>query len=156
MARSLLRITCIIPILFVATFIFALLIMPTEMPITQSIPTMNSEVEYLEYATVPGYFQQDDPATNDTIFNYTASNFGLIERVYNGQAEDKQKTQWEKFDLEVARLNRECDELTQYKVLFYTAKDIIMSPKASMEEKTGIATGHYKMATRRLTGLMLY
>ncbi|EPE29330.1 Phosphoglycerate mutase-like protein [Glarea lozoyensis ATCC 20868] len=92
--------------------------MSGEAPTAQPMSPMKSEVEYLEYTTVPGYFQQDDRATNDKIFDYTKTNFGLIERSYEGQAEESQKTQWEKFELEVARLNRESDDSVQYKVLF--------------------------------------
>jgi hypothetical protein len=49
----------------------------------------------------------------------TAWNFGLLTRSYEGQSEtDEKKTQWEKLDQEIARLNRESDEGTQYKILF--------------------------------------
>jgi hypothetical protein len=95
MARSFFRLNCIMygrfkpilfrkpkinkarPILFVATFIVAFLIMLGEAPTAQHISPMKLKAEYLEYTTVPGYFQQDDPATNDKIFDYVGGIFHL-------------------------------------------------------------------------------
>lgn len=53
------------PFLFVATVIVALLVIMGE----ASAPTP----KYLKYTTVTGYFQQDDPATDDRNFDYVGN-----------------------------------------------------------------------------------
>ncbi|TVY65628.1 putative phosphoglycerate mutase [Lachnellula suecica] len=110
--RTAFRVNCLVPILFVLTIIIALFVIMGESP----KPTP----EHLEYSTVTGYFQQDDPTTDDHGFDYTTTNFGLIDRAYDADAEsDKgRKTQWERFENEVARLNHESGPRTQYKVLY--------------------------------------
>ncbi|KAI1141708.1 phosphoglycerate mutase-like protein [Hypoxylon sp. FL0543] len=75
----------------------------------------------INYTTISGFFQQDDPATDPGSFDYTKSNFGLINRSYPtdiGFDPNKEKTQWERFAYYVDTLNRGCDENTRYKVLF--------------------------------------
>ncbi|KAH8685948.1 histidine phosphatase superfamily [Tricladium varicosporioides] len=77
--------------------------------------------EYIKYSTVTDYFQQDDHNTDDKNFDYTISNFGLIDRSYDSDPHadpHKTKTQWERFEHEVARLNQESGSKTQYKVLY--------------------------------------
>ncbi|KAG9229240.1 histidine phosphatase superfamily [Amylocarpus encephaloides] len=114
MARPNISITCLIPVFFLATVIVAVLIMIGEAP--SPAPEMESESTYTKYTTVTGYFQQDDPATEDKNFDYTTSNFGLINKSYDGDSDSK--TQWEKFGVEVARLNEQARDGTQYKVLY--------------------------------------
>ncbi|OTB01911.1 hypothetical protein M426DRAFT_63203 [Hypoxylon sp. CI-4A] len=75
----------------------------------------------INYTTITGFFQQDDPATDSKSFDYTTSNYGLINRPYPTDHEfDRQgrKTQWERFAYYVSALNRNYDRSTQYKVLF--------------------------------------
>ncbi|CAF9923862.1 MAG: hypothetical protein HETSPECPRED_005442 [Heterodermia speciosa] len=73
----------------------------------------------LKYSTVTGYFLQDDPSTNATSFNFTTTNFGLIDRAY---ASDPQGythlTQWQRFRREVSQLNRVAPRGVEYKVLY--------------------------------------
>ncbi|KUJ11981.1 phosphoglycerate mutase family protein [Mollisia scopiformis] len=79
------------------------------------------EEEYLKFTTVTGYFQQDDPATNPKAFDYATTNFGLINRAYDTDANfdpEGTKTQWQKFDHHVTQINHESDSNTQYKVLY--------------------------------------
>ncbi|KAL9613226.1 MAG: hypothetical protein Q9167_002242 [Letrouitia subvulpina] len=73
------------------------------------------------YETVLGYFLQDDPETVAAGFDYTATNFGLKDRTYESDKEFDAygvKTQWERFEQEVFRLNREDAPEVRYKVLF--------------------------------------
>ncbi|KAI1074790.1 phosphoglycerate mutase-like protein [Whalleya microplaca] len=75
----------------------------------------------MNYTTIAGFFQQDDPATDAKNFDYTESNFGLIERAYpTDDVFDPrgEKTQWERFENYVNALNRNATKDTQYKVLF--------------------------------------
>ncbi|EMF15077.1 phosphoglycerate mutase-like protein [Sphaerulina musiva SO2202] len=74
---------------------------------------------YINYTTVPGYFLQDDPTTNASTFNYTLTNFGLINRTYettNNLAESL--TQWQQFKQHVEAMNAAAPPNTVYKVLF--------------------------------------
>jgi hypothetical protein len=53
--------------------ITALLLMSREASTSQpasAVETNVDAIEFLEYSTVPGYFQQDDSATNDKTFDY--------------------------------------------------------------------------------------
>ncbi|KAI0009198.1 phosphoglycerate mutase-like protein [Xylariaceae sp. FL0662B] len=75
----------------------------------------------ISYTTITGFFQQDDPATDPKSFDYTKSNFGLIERSYptDGEFDPKgEKTQWQRFEHYVNALNHNATKDTQYKVLF--------------------------------------
>ena len=76
---------------------------------------------YINYTTVTGYFLQDDPSTNATTFNFTATNFGLINRTYPADARcdvHMNKTQWQRFADQVSLLQREAPSNVQYKVLY--------------------------------------
>lgn len=80
--------------------------------------TCHGHESYINYTTVAGFFEQDDPATNPTGYDYTATNFGLIAQSYVTDAEfdpTRVKTQWERFENYVNVLNREADKNTQYK-----------------------------------------
>ncbi|KAI1648953.1 phosphoglycerate mutase-like protein [Daldinia loculata] len=75
----------------------------------------------VKYTTISGFFQQDDPTTDSKSFDYTETNYGLINRSYptDGVFDPKRmKTQWERFTYYVDSLNGDCDGSTQYKVLF--------------------------------------
>ncbi|KAK1057598.1 putative phosphoglycerate mutase pmu1 [Friedmanniomyces endolithicus] len=74
---------------------------------------------YLNYTTVPGYFLQDNPTTNASTFDYTATNFGLINRTYpSTDGLTANLTQWQKFEAQVNALNATAPLNTAYKVLF--------------------------------------
>ncbi|CAI6336036.1 unnamed protein product [Periconia digitata] len=64
----------------------------------------------IDYTVVTGVFQQDDPATDPSTFNFTASNFGLINRDYpsDSSCPDKTKaTQWQKLNHYIKTLNHD-------------------------------------------------
>ncbi|KAJ6782125.1 hypothetical protein PWT90_06666 [Aphanocladium album] len=76
----------------------------------------------IKYSSVPGYFLQDDPATDPSKFDYADHNFGLIERSYPTDKfynSDGSKTQWQRFARWVEYLNGNCqkDSNVRYKVL---------------------------------------
>ncbi|SLM41213.1 Histidine phosphatase superfamily, clade-1 [Lasallia pustulata] len=79
-----------------------------------------STPSHIQYSTVLGYFLQDDPKTNDSSFDYTFVNFGLIDRSYtsDGHDADLNLTQWQRFEHEVDRLNREAERNVHYKLLY--------------------------------------
>ncbi|KAJ5370468.1 phosphoglycerate mutase [Penicillium cataractarum] len=76
----------------------------------------------IEYSTVTGYFLQDETATDASTFDYTAVNFGLINRTYPADQSLKHNgkdfTQWERFYHQVQKLNDESNKDVEYKVLF--------------------------------------
>ncbi|MCJ1255576.1 hypothetical protein MMC24_003393 [Lignoscripta atroalba] len=77
--------------------------------------------QYIKYTTITGFFQQDDPATNTSTFDYTTTNFGLINRTYDTDGEydpNHTKTQWQRFEHQVFRYNRRSGRHAQYKVLY--------------------------------------
>lgn len=74
---------------------------------------------YIEYSTVPGFFLQDLNSTNQTTFDYTTVNFGLLNRTYPDEPEsDCRLPQWARFNRYLKRLNRRADPDTAYKLLF--------------------------------------
>ncbi|KAJ6437268.1 phosphoglycerate mutase [Purpureocillium lavendulum] len=93
-----------------------------------------AEGSTIQYTTVPGYFLQDDAATNPSGFDYAAWNFGLLNRTYptdgygggggggghqGQQGHGAASTQWQRFKRWVDYLNSNCrnDGRTRYKVL---------------------------------------
>ncbi|KAJ8059871.1 hypothetical protein OCU04_011500 [Sclerotinia nivalis] len=79
------------------------------------------KVRHMEFRNVVGYFLQDDQNTDSETFNYTATNFGLKDRVYDTDAEfdpERQKTQWERFEYHVVKLNNQTPANVKYKVLY--------------------------------------
>ncbi|OOQ90488.1 putative GPI anchored protein [Penicillium brasilianum] len=76
----------------------------------------------IEYSTVTGFFLQDETATDASSFDYTAVNFGLINRTYptdqSLKHHGKDLTQWERFYHQVQKLNDESNKNVEYKVLF--------------------------------------
>ncbi|TVY38403.1 putative phosphoglycerate mutase [Lachnellula subtilissima] len=103
----------LVPFLFFLTIVVALWMMMAKSP--------NPTPEYTTFSTVTGYFQQDNPITEDRGFDYTTTNFGLIDRAYNGDSQfdpDHKKSQWERFGNEVARLNHDSKPKVQYKLLY--------------------------------------
>ncbi|KAM0713804.1 hypothetical protein Q7P37_010766 [Cladosporium fusiforme] len=77
----------------------------------------NSRTGYVDYSTVTGYFLQDEPDTVASGFDYTAVNFGLMNKTYS-DSDAGNATQWQRFTQVVTSLNREADRDTVYKVLF--------------------------------------
>ncbi|KAM3460660.1 hypothetical protein NHJ6243_005716 [Beauveria neobassiana] len=81
-----------------------------------------TEGKTIKYSSVPGYFLQDDTATDPSKFDYAEHNLGLIERSYptdKSYDSDGIKTQWQRFALWVAHLNNNChkDSGVRFKVL---------------------------------------
>ncbi|KAL1875070.1 putative phosphoglycerate mutase pmu1 [Paecilomyces lecythidis] len=80
-----------------------------------------AQASYIQYSTVTGYFLQDEDSTDPSSFDYTAVNFGLINRTYDSDRlnpHKQQLTQWQRFYHKVVDLNRQSPQTTQYKVLF--------------------------------------
>ncbi|KIW91612.1 uncharacterized protein Z519_07580 [Cladophialophora bantiana CBS 173.52] len=74
---------------------------------------------YIQYSTVTGYFLQDDNSTNATTFDYTATNFGLINQSYPTDPSNAASlTQWQRFALVIANLTKSAPSNVQYKLLF--------------------------------------
>ena len=82
--------------------------------------TTNAARTYVNYTIVTGYFLQDDPSTNATTFNFTTTNFGLINQTYPGDslADVTRLTQWQRFKNQVFQLNRHSGRDVEYKVLY--------------------------------------
>ncbi|RMZ01196.1 hypothetical protein D0860_07700 [Hortaea werneckii] len=78
----------------------------------------NSTSGYIHYETVNGYFLQDEPYTDPETFDYTAYNFGLMNRTYSDLDLAGNLTQWQKFEAQVQLLNNQAPLNTVYKVLF--------------------------------------
>ncbi|KAJ5098854.1 hypothetical protein N7532_005855 [Penicillium argentinense] len=75
----------------------------------------------VEYTTETGYFLQDERSTDASTFDYTAVNFGLINRTYPADSHLKKHrnyTQWERFYHQVQKLNEDSPKSVEYKVLF--------------------------------------
>ncbi|KAJ5635834.1 phosphoglycerate mutase [Penicillium longicatenatum] len=80
-----------------------------------------AQASTITYTTVTGYFLQDETATDASTFDYTAVNFGLLNRTYPADHElkhAKDLTQWERFYHQVEKLNDESHSDVEYKVLF--------------------------------------
>lgn len=102
----------IIPFLLVATLLVAGFMVMAESTSAES---------HLEFTTVTGYFQQDEPNTDPDNFDYVKTNFGLIPRRYDSDAEfdpDSQKSQWERFEHQLTKLNEDSGSSTSYRLLF--------------------------------------
>lgn len=84
-------------------------------------PNHSLPSSYITYASVPGYFLQDDASTNASTFSFLDTQFGLINRTYPTDASYDprgKKTQWQRFANQVFRLNRDAPRGTQYKLLY--------------------------------------
>ena len=75
---------------------------------------------HINYTTVSGYFLQDEASTNATAFDFTATNFGLINRTYPSDPtlHRPNATQWQRFKHQVTQLNHQAPRGIQYKVLY--------------------------------------
>ena len=86
--------------------------------VVNSTPTHDS---YINYTTVTGYFLQDEASTNASTFSFINTNFGLINRTYPTDSTydpNGKKTQWQRFENQVFRLNRDSGRKVQYKLIF--------------------------------------
>ncbi|KAJ5152054.1 hypothetical protein N7492_010349 [Penicillium capsulatum] len=75
----------------------------------------------IHYSTETGYFLQDETSTDASTFDYTAHNFGLINRTYPADRDlqsANSQTQWERFYHQVQKLNQGSPKNVEYKVLF--------------------------------------
>ena len=80
---------------------------------------ISAHPSHLNYTTVTGYFLQDDPNTNATVFDFTTTNFGLINRTYDADSKHVQsKTQWQRFATQLSTLQVNASRDVQYKLLF--------------------------------------
>ncbi|KAI9831693.1 MAG: hypothetical protein M1819_004759 [Sarea resinae] len=78
-------------------------------------------VPRIDYSTVSGLFMQDEPHVDPTIFDYTKTNFGLIDRTYETDADfdpNHKKTQWQRFEYYVQQLNKLSKDDVRYKLLY--------------------------------------
>jgi len=94
---------------------------PSSDDAAQTSSPSKTHPRYLVYETVPGFFSQDDSDTDTTTFDYTASNFGLVGRDYDSDADfdpDRRYTQWQRFEAYVNDLNKNSNTDTSYKVLY--------------------------------------
>ncbi|KAL7661397.1 putative phosphoglycerate mutase pmu1 [Aspergillus niger] len=83
--------------------------------------TATVQASYINYTTVTGYFLQDEDSTDASTFDYTTTNFGLINRTYpsdNTHNHHQDLTQWERFYHYVLSLNHNSPSNVAYKVLF--------------------------------------
>lgn len=75
---------------------------------------------YINYTVVTGIFKQDDPATDASSFNFTAENFGLIERKYPSDKAypGRGPTSWQRLNYYIETLNRKANKADRYALLF--------------------------------------
>ncbi|KAL1306177.1 hypothetical protein AAFC00_004279 [Neodothiora populina] len=88
-------------------------------PSTASLPTVGDGTEYIRYSTVGGYFLQDLNTTAASSFDYTTTNFGLINQTYTTDNKASvDLTQWQRFDRLLVNLNQQAASNVTYKLLF--------------------------------------
>ncbi|GLA67206.1 putative phosphoglycerate mutase pmu1 [Aspergillus tubingensis] len=81
--------------------------------------TATAQASYINYTTVTGYFLQDEASTDASTFDYTTTNFGLINRTYpSDNTHNDKQTQWERFHHHITTLNHHSPPTISYKVLF--------------------------------------
>ncbi|USP82282.1 hypothetical protein yc1106_09556 [Curvularia clavata] len=86
-----------------------------------SVVSANRHNRALNYTVVTGIFQQDDKATDPSKFNFTASNFGLIDRAYpsdNSCPSGKSSTQWQRLAHYISTLNDKSGRNERYSLVF--------------------------------------
>ncbi|KAK6579597.1 hypothetical protein PZA11_007833 [Diplocarpon coronariae] len=116
--RSLCSLNSFLALLLAGTIIAAFLVMVEETP---PVPRALVE-EHVAYSTVTGYFLQDEESTDPTGFDFTTTNFGLIDRTYPADAElstNSKLTQWQRFARQIATLNRESGGNVAYKLFYF-------------------------------------
>ena len=109
------------------------------MQLYRDLKTIMDKAFSFQYFNVPGFFLQDELSTDSTSFDYVimyillndrvgrlipvqaAWDFGLIKRTYDSDEDydpQQTKTQWERFDQLVFKLNSEATSRFRYKVLY--------------------------------------
>ncbi|KAF1973031.1 phosphoglycerate mutase-like protein, partial [Bimuria novae-zelandiae CBS 107.79] len=75
---------------------------------------------HINYTVVTGVFKQDDAATDASSFNFTAENFGLIERGYPSDKtyHGRKPTSWQRLNHYIDTLNRKAKKTERYTLLF--------------------------------------
>ncbi|KAK2625307.1 hypothetical protein QTJ16_005676 [Diplocarpon rosae] len=104
----------LIAFLLVSTIIAALFVTMNE--------TSSPADEYVRYSTVTGYFLQDEESTDPTGFDFTTTNFGLIDRTYPADADlspNSKLTQWQRFARQIAKLNFDSGANVAYKLFYF-------------------------------------
>lgn len=79
---------------------------------------------HTDYSVITGIFQQDDPITDPSTFNFTASNFGLIQRSYPTDStcpDRKRSTQWQRLAHYISTLNSRAKHSERY-ILFFLGR----------------------------------
>ncbi|EDU49805.1 phosphoglycerate mutase family protein [Pyrenophora tritici-repentis] len=88
---------------------------------TASSVTAQHHPKTITHTVIPGIFQQDDPATNASTFNFTTTNFGLINRPYPSDSScpnQTHSTQWQRLSHYITTLNRQAPKNEHYKLFF--------------------------------------
>ena len=86
-----------------------------------SSATAYHHTKSINNTVITGIFQQDDPATNASTFNFTVSNFGLINRTYPSDSscpDLKRSTQWQRLAHYITTLNQKAPTNEQYTLFF--------------------------------------
>lgn len=91
----------------------------------------NEKEPRYKYTTITGYFLQDDPSTDPFGFDFTKTNFGLIDRPYDSDSSlpnnGRDLTGWERFEHHLSKLNQDAKKTrdgagkaadVSYKLLF--------------------------------------
>lgn len=82
----------------------------------------SSYKSHVNYTVIPSVFLQDDPTTNASTFNFTATNFGLITRSYPSDktypGNPKKATQWQRLAHYISTLNFRAKPNKRYTLLF--------------------------------------
>ncbi|KAL3480216.1 histidine phosphatase superfamily [Aspergillus californicus] len=76
---------------------------------------------HINYTIVPGFFEQDDAATDPSTFDYTANNFGLIDQVYDADKSSNSTSGlsiWERFHRQLIYMNVNAPRHVSYKLFF--------------------------------------
>lgn len=86
----------------------------------------DANAERFRYSTVKGFFLQDEPDTDPLMFDYTKSNFGLI-NASNGDEEPFEGTSlWEQLKQRVSDLNCQRFPSVLYKLFYLVRMNTIL------------------------------
>jgi broad specificity phosphatase PhoE len=98
---------------------------------TETEGQIGGKEQRFKYTTLTGYFLQDDPSTDPYGFDFTKTNFGLIDRTYESDSSlpnnGRDLTGWERFEHHVSELNKNANRVrhesgtatqVEYKLLF--------------------------------------
>ncbi|KAI9656548.1 MAG: hypothetical protein M1821_004755 [Bathelium mastoideum] len=78
-----------------------------------------AEDTQINFSVVDGFFLQSNSSTSAADFDYTRSNFSLIERSYETDSQcPADATLWQRFEYYVEKLNKSSPQTVRYKVLF--------------------------------------